>query len=118
MKNQKIESLKEQRAELVTKSITLKQEYLTRLLTELDQPHMVFDNKIFVIPTTSPMFELLPFTSHSNGDFRVWVPDSSGDDFESKNVDNYVMLLIDLTTYKIDKVKDTVEYIRANEPLI
>jgi len=116
MKNQKIESLKEQRAELVTKSIALKQEYLTRLLTELDQPHMVFDNKIFVIPTTSPMFELLPRTSHSNGDFRIWVKQEN--DFVSETVDNYVMLLIDLTTYKIDKVKDTVEYIRANEPLI
>jgi len=95
-----------------------KLEYLTNLLTKLEQPFMVFDNKIFIIPTTSPMFELLPQTSFSNGDFKTCVKTSDGKDFEFKDVANYTMLLVDLTIYKIDKVKDTVEYINEQKEYI
>ena len=95
-----------------------KLEYLTNLLTKLEQPFMVFDNKIFIIPTTSPMFELLPQTSFSNGDFKISVKTSDGKDFEFKNVEHYTMLLVDLTIYKIDKVKDTVEYINEQKEYI
>jgi len=95
-----------------------KEEYLVNLLTELKQPHMVFDNKIIVIPTSSPMFELLPQTSYSNSDFGYWSETDVEQEFKFNEVHNYALLLIDLTIYKIDKVKDTVEYIRTNEPLI
>ena len=92
--------------------------HLTNLLNKLNQPFMVFDSKIFIIPTTSPMFELLPQTSHSNGDFRIGVLNSDGEDFHFENVENYAMLLIDLDTYEIDKVKDTFEYINEQKELI
>lgn len=94
---------------------TQKLKHLKKLLNKLNQPFMVFDNKMFVIPTTSPMFELLPRTSHSNGDFRVWVEQEN--DFVSETVDNYVMLLIDLDTYEIGW-KDTFEYINKQKELI
>ena len=71
-----------------------KAEYLVELLTELNQPHMVFDDKIFVIPTSSPMFELLPCSPN-----KV---------FEA---DIYTILVIDLKTYEINKREDNVEYI-------
>jgi len=116
--NNKIKALKEQRVALVAKGMRLKEEYLTTLLKQLDQPYMVFDNKLFIIPTTSPMFELLPQTSFSDCDFKVGVKTSDGKDFEFKNFGNYSMLLVDLTTYKIDPVKDTVEYINEQKELI
>lgn len=97
---------------------TKKLEYLTNLLNKLNQPFMVFDSKIFIIPTTSPMFELLPQSSFSNGDFQIGVKTSDGKDFEFKNVENYTMLLIDLNTYEIDKVKDTFDYIDSHQHLI
>jgi hypothetical protein len=125
----KIKALKEQRAALVAKSNSLKEEYLTTLLKQLDQPYMVFDNKIIVIPTSSPMFELLPQTSYSNSDFGYWAETDkemsyqlvSGDveqEFKFNEVHNYALLLIDLAIYKIDKVKDTFEYINEQKELI
>jgi len=69
----KINALKEQKIALTAKVKKMKEMYITTLLKQLDQPYMVFDNKIFIIPTTSPMWELLPQTSFSNGDFNVGV---------------------------------------------
>lgn len=114
----KIKALKEQRAALVAKSKSLKEEYLTTLLKQLDQPYMVFDNKIIVIPTSSPMFELLPQTSYSNSDFGYWAETDVEQEFKFNEVHNYALLLIDLAIYKIDKVKDTFEYINEQKELI
>ena len=114
----KIKGLKEQKIALINKTIKLKEEYITTLLQQLDQPYMVFDSKIFIIPTTSPMFELLPQTSFSNGDFKISVKTSDGKDFEFKDVANYTMLLVDLTTYKIDPVCDTFDYIDNEQHFI
>jgi len=96
-----------------------KLEHLTNLLNKLNQPFMVFDSKIFIIPTTSPMFELLPQTSFSNGDFKVL---TMGGAHNRKallgTALNYTMLLIDLDTYEIDPVCDTFEYINEQKELI
>ncbi len=78
--------------------MTYTEHYITSLLNKLEQPHMVFDNKIFIIPTSSPMFELLPQQKCKQFGF-FW-------------------LIIDLETYKIDPVKDTYEYINEQKELI
>ena len=114
----KIKALKEQKAIKVAKAIKLKEEYITILLKQLNQPYMVFDNKIFIIPTSSPMFELLPQTSCSNSCFGYWATTDIEQEFKFNEVNNYALLLIDLTIYKIDKVKDTVEYINEQKELI
>lgn len=77
---------------------------------------MVFDSKIFVIPTTSPMFELLPQTSYSNSNFGHWV--KTGEVFSIRGGGIYAMLLIDLDTYEIDPVCDTFEYINEQKEFI
>ena len=89
--------------------MTYTEHYLTNLLKKLEQPHLVFDNKLFIIPTSSPMFELLPgqITKHI--------------EFELPNLqiyEGYSLLILDLNTYKIDPVKDTYEYIKENEDKI
>ncbi len=86
--------------------MTYTKHYLTKLLTKLKQPHLVFDNKIFIIPTTSPMFELLP------GQVSKHIS------FGDKGEHNYTWVIIDLDTYKLDPVKDTYEYINEQKELI
>ena len=88
-----------------------KEEYLVDLLTKLEQPHMVFNNRIFVLPTTSPMFELLPSTSLSNSDFGIFA--KTNDDYVWQESESYTLLLIDLNTYEINKIKDAVDYITS-----
>ncbi len=82
----------------------MKKTYLTNLLEKLEQPYMVFDNKLFIIPTSSPMFELLPGQVCRHIEFDI--------------CENYTFLILDLNTYKIDPVKDTYEYIKENEDKI
>jgi len=93
-----------------------KLEYLTELLTELNQPFMVFMNKIIVLPTSSPMFETLPQSKLSNSNFGRLVKindelDNDPSNYEFGEVEYYTFLLIDLVTYEIDKEWDTVENI-------
>ena len=80
--------------------------YITNLLTKLEQPYLVFDNKVFIIPTTSPMFELLPQQKYKYMEFKT------------NKYYNYTWLIIDLETYEIDPVKDTYEYINKQKELI
>ena len=109
----KIKGLKEQKIALINKTIKLKEEYITTLLQQLDQPYMVFDSKIFIIPTTSPMFELLP------GEVSFNSPDKY-ERYEDVPVymTSYAFVIVDLTTYKIDPVKDTFEYIDNQQHFI
>ena len=86
----------------------MKKTYLINLLEKLEQPYMVFDNKLFIIPTSSPMFELLPGQVTRHIEF----------DHPSLICGNYTFLILDLNTYKIDPVKDTYEYIKENEDKI
>jgi hypothetical protein len=89
--------------------MTYTEHYLTNLLKKLEQPHLVFDNKLFIIPTSSPMFELLPGQVCRHIEFKI--PGK-------ENFENYTFLILDLNTYKIDPVKDTYEYIKENEDKI
>jgi len=86
--------------------MTYTEHYITSLLNKLEQPHMVFDNKIFIIPTSSPMFELLPQQKCKHMEFKT------------NKYYNYTWLIIDLDTYEIDPVKDTYEYINEQKELI
>ncbi len=89
--------------------MTYNEHYLTNLLNKLEQPYMVFDKKLFIIPTSSPMFELLPGQVCRHIEFKI----------PEKNFpENYTFLILDLYTYKIDPVKDTYEYIKENEDKI
>ena len=86
-----------------------KLEYLTHLLNKLNQPFIVFNDKLFIIPTSSPMFELLPGEVCKHIEFKI--PGK-------ENFENYTFLILDLNTYKIDLVKDTFEYINEQKELI
>jgi len=86
--------------------MTNKEIYITNLLTKLEQPYLVFDNKIFIIPTTSPMFELLPGQVSKHMSFG-YNPEH-----------NYTWVIIDLETYELDPVKDTYEYINEQKEWI
>jgi len=91
----------------------IKIEYLTNLLNKLNQPFMVFDSKIFIIPTTSPMFELLPGKVSFNSPYKY-------EQYEDTPayMTSYTFIVIDLDTYEIDKVKDTFEYIDNKQHFI
>jgi hypothetical protein len=89
--------------------MTYTEHYLTNLLKKLEQPYLSFDNKLFIIPTSSPMFELLPGEVCRHIEFKI--P-------SKENFENYTFLILDLSTYKIDPVKDTYEYIKENEDKI
>tara|TARA_R110000751_G_scaffold249050_1_gene348829 strand:+ start:63 stop:413 length:351 start_codon:yes stop_codon:yes gene_type:complete len=112
-KNKKQSRKNIRKAIKAAKAIKLKEEYITILLKQLNQPYMVFDNKIFIIPTTSPMFELLPGKVSFN----------SPDKYERYEdipvyMTSYAFVIVDLDTYKIDPVKDTFEYINEQKELI
>jgi len=51
--------------------MTYNEHYLTRLLKKLEQPYLVFNDKLFIIPTTSPMFELLPGEVCRHIEFKI-----------------------------------------------
>jgi hypothetical protein len=89
--------------------MTYTEHYLTNLLKKLEQPYLSFDNKLFIIPTSSPMFELLPGEVCRHIEFKI-----PGKEY----FENYTFLILDLNTYKIDPVKDTYEYIKENEDKI
>ncbi len=93
--------------------MTYTEHYLTNLLKKLEQPHLVFDNKLFIIPTSSPMFELLPGKVSFNSPHKY-------EQYEDTPVymTSYAFVVIDLDTYEIDPVKDTYEYIKENEDKI